>query len=97
MSVTSCQCPLCHGGAAASGFDGHERARVYCERCATFDLTKAARSALAGAGEARLAELAGLARNPPEGKLLEISRAAVAYVPKEALKDRPAPDWLATS
>lgn len=94
MATSECICPLCHDGAAASDIDHDNRARVYCARCTTFDLTRSVHENLVGSTAAYREHLCGLARRAPSGSLLVITKDGCGYEDKETKVDRPAPDWL---
>lgn len=97
MAVSPVSCPLCHGAAAASDIDGGMRARVYCERCTIFDITRMAHDEIAAAPPERLAALSERARAAPAGELLVITRqlsGGATYEAKDSKADQPAPSWL---
>lgn len=97
MPVSPISCPLCRGAAAASDIDGGMRARVYCDRCTAFDITRMAQDEIAAAPRERQAALSGRARAAPAGQLLVITREAsggASYEARESKADRPAPPWL---
>ena len=97
MGVTKVLCPLCNNKAAASDIDGGMRARVYCDTCTIFDITRMAFDEIASAPPEHLAGLSGLARTAPEHQVLVITRTQSGgsrYEAKESKADRSAPTWL---
>lgn len=97
MTVSPVSCPLCRGAAAASDIDSDMRARVYCDRCTVFDITRMAHDEIAAAPAEHLAALSDRARAAPAGELLVIARrlsGGATYEARESKADRPAPSWL---
>jgi len=74
------------------------RARVYCDRCSTYDITEAGRKEfVSSVSQAQRDKLADMAPDAPSGKVLVIIKAAsggVHYEDKESKADKPAPHWL---
>ncbi len=97
MSSMKCICPLCKLDAAASDIDSGNRARVYCERCTPFDVTRRVSQWLRDSPTVRREQLSAMAKAAPEGKLLVLTygeQIFANYENREPKVDRPAPDWL---
>jgi hypothetical protein len=93
--VTRCLCPLCGGNAEASDIDHNNRARIYCDSCTPFDITRTGHSKISGPDAAlRAKDLARYAQSTPAGKILAITAEGAAYEERQSKPDRPAPDWL---
>lgn len=97
MTSITFPCPLCQAAAHASDIDIGNRARIYCQKCSRFDVTKRVFDWLKESSSERRAHLSRMAKAAPPGKILiltykeQVNANYEEWVSKE---DRPAPEWL---
>lgn len=95
MSCSPIECPICHQKAHGSDIDYGNRARIYCENCSTYDITRQGKIWLDSLESNR--ELAQhKLKNIHENKILVIfvGESKFRIENKESKSDRAAPDWL---
>jgi hypothetical protein len=84
-------CPRCEGRAFVSQYDAGNRARVYCDSCSTYDITRPGFKELIDKSVQERQKKNSIA---PEGKIVEFRRGMSVTKKVAPIVDRPRPDWF---